>query len=94
VLNSSNINSIFINTPYYPIGKYFYLQDKIAETDEIAKEDIVESFIKANPKWILTSTPLIDCKLLSAHSDDYEIVFDKWINSNVSRLIIYHKLSE
>jgi hypothetical protein len=95
IFNNMQYSSIFIGTPYYPAGKYFHLQDKIAITDKIAKNDIIKSFEKASPKWIVSDTHISDCQVLARYAHRYETVKDTCINDYApQQLIIYHKISE
>jgi hypothetical protein len=94
IINTMNYSSIFIDTPYYPVGKYFLQQSLVAKTDPIAKEDIISSFEKASPKWIVSDITIEECDVLAKYADDYQVVKDTYLNGYDSRLLIYHRIAQ
>lgn len=62
-LDSVYIKETFLITPILeldkiPVGKFTFLQDKISKVDKQVEEDIINSFEKANPRWILSTDPI------------------------------------
>ncbi|MDE6277888.1 MAG: hypothetical protein K2M06_07250 [Muribaculaceae bacterium] len=45
---------------HYPVGKYFFLQDKFVRVNDFVKDDISRSFKAANPRWIVSTFDLSD----------------------------------
>jgi len=76
-LDSIYIKETFAITPMLelnrlPIGKYTFLQDRISQIDPVVKKDISDSFIQANPKWII-STSTID-SVYYINGSNYELI--------------------
>jgi hypothetical protein len=67
--------SIFVGAGLHSVGKYFFLQQSIANVDTAARCDIIAHFNAANPKWIVSSIPLdSEYSLISFAADRYRLV--------------------
>jgi hypothetical protein len=75
-INSSmSYGSIFVGAGLHSVGKYFFLQQSIANVDTAARCDIIAHFNAANPKWIVSSIPLdSEYSLISFAADRYRLV--------------------
>lgn len=55
---------------YFPVGKYFFMQDFLQEIDyEVLHDSIIEKFKEAHPKWIIAQSE--DVKLLEGNMDGF-----------------------
>lgn len=68
-----------------PVGKYFVFQDKIAEVTDEARQDIKDSFAKANPKWIV-STGTLQGSVLEEYAGNYAL-------TDSATFIIYRRIA-
>lgn len=57
---------------YLPVGKYSFLQPSYNYVDERVRNDIIEKFIDANPKWIIAEAG--DLAPLDQYLNNYEEV--------------------
>jgi hypothetical protein len=82
---------IFVGTPYYPVGKFFSQQLWIARMDKRVSNDIWESFVKANPKWIVSFCPLETSKFWKGRLSKYHVVKQFNVKHLKETVYIYHK---
>jgi hypothetical protein len=85
------IPAIFVGTPYYPIGKYFSQQYMIAKMDKRVSDDIWDSFVKADPKWIVSSRPLEIHKFWKGRLPNYHVVKQLKVKHLEETIYIYHR---
>jgi hypothetical protein len=83
--------AIFVNTSYYPVGKYFSQQSRIAKIDKRVSDDILNSFIKVNPRWIVSSSPLETDKFWKGRLSEYHVVKQFKVKHLEEIIYIYHK---
>lgn len=66
------ICSKILNEGHLPIGKYFFLQNRLINVDSKIAYDINDSFIESKPKWIISSVCLSEVSVINT-GDDWEL---------------------
>ena len=61
-----------IESGHLPVGKYFFLQNKLWTIDEHISADIVRNFANTRPKWIVAYLSASHCRPLRPLLNDYE----------------------
>lgn len=85
------IASFFIGTDFFPVGKYFGQQDFFSMIDDVIGRDIYNAFVKANPKWIVSSVPLEKDKYWAGRLSDYHEASHFTVEHWNGLIYIYHK---
>jgi hypothetical protein len=85
------IPAIFVGTPYYPVGKFFCQQISIAKMDKRVSDDIWNSFVKADPQWIVSSDSLETNKFWKGRLSNYHLVRQFKVKHLKETVYIYHK---
>ena len=72
-----------------PIGKYFFIQEKLATVDRVISDDIRDAFFKASPKWVVGTCDLRESDFFIGFDSLYDCVAGP--DSNNEKCFIYRK---
>lgn len=63
-----------LESGHFPVGRYFYMQDNFQDFNDDIRSDILNEFVKANPRHVLSSRPLEDISVFAEHAGRYTLV--------------------